>query len=115
MNEKEFYTIEYSASQGCYHIDTLSNVLKMNRMNCVSQNSNDYQIIDICGSYEEAERALKEFRCENPSHYLPVKRLSDTGRKHRIYSSLKKRIGQLDIDTATYEILIKSISEALGL
>ena len=115
MKEKEFYTIEYSASQKCFHIDTLSNVLKINRMNCVSQNSNDYQIIDICGSFEEAERALKKFRSENHSRYFTEQRQSGTGSKMRIYSSIKKHIGQLDIDSAAYERLIRSVAEVLGI
>lgn len=115
MKDKEFYTIEFSADQKCFHIDTLSNVLKMNRMNCICQNSNDYQIIDICGSFEEAERALIEFRCENHTHYFPANRERELSSKNRIYSSLKKRIGQLDIDSTTYERLIKAVAEALGI
>ncbi len=65
MNSTEQYTLEYSASQNCFHIDTLSRVLEMNIMNCLSRNSVDYQILGLYDSYEKAEADLREFRRKN--------------------------------------------------
>lgn len=62
MNYNEIYTIEYSASQNCFHVDTLDKVLMMNRTNCRSKNSVDYQIIDLCNSYEQAMEKCQKFK-----------------------------------------------------
>lgn len=62
MNYNEIYTVEYSVSQNCFHVDTLDKVLMMNRTNCRSKNSVDYQIIDLCNSYEQAMEKCNMYR-----------------------------------------------------
>ena len=62
MNYNEIYTVEYSASQNCFHVDTLENVILMNIANCASKNSVDYQIIALCDSYEQAMESCRKFK-----------------------------------------------------
>lgn len=56
------YTAEYSASQDCFHADSLQKVLRMNRKNALEKRSNDYEIIAITESLDEALAVCKAFR-----------------------------------------------------
>lgn len=58
----EFYAVEYSARQDCFHVDELGHVLQMNRMNARNRNSVDYQIIAICTSDAEALDYCRRFK-----------------------------------------------------
>ena len=58
----EYFTAEYSAEQDCFHVDTLSRVLSMNRKNALEKRSVDYQIIAITESDDEALKACRDFR-----------------------------------------------------
>lgn len=60
----QYYTAEYSASQNCFHVDTLQRVLRLNRANALGQRSVDYQIIAICNSDDEAMDVCRKFRKE---------------------------------------------------
>lgn len=57
-----YFTAEYSAEQDCFHVDTLSRVLSMNRKNALEKRSVDYQIIAITESDDEALKACRDFR-----------------------------------------------------
>lgn len=50
------YVVEYSVSQGAFHVDTLERILEINRDLCVSGVLSDYKIVGIFQSYEEAIR-----------------------------------------------------------
>lgn len=58
----EYFTAEYSASQNCFHVDSLAHVLQINRKNALIKNSVDYQIIAICGSDDEAMDYCRKFK-----------------------------------------------------
>lgn len=60
----QYYVAEYSASQNCFHVDTLQRVLRLNRANALGQRSVDYQIIAICSTDDEAMDVCREFRKE---------------------------------------------------
>jgi hypothetical protein len=55
-------SVEFSASQNCFHIDELKYVLTMNQQNAMRRNSNDYQIIALVETDEEADEFVEEFR-----------------------------------------------------
>ena len=57
-----FYAAEYSGSQNCFHVDSLARALAMNRGNALEKRSNDYQILQIFESIDEAQAFCKEFR-----------------------------------------------------
>lgn len=80
MNYNEIYTVEYSASQNCFHVDTLEKVILMNRANCRSRNSVDYQIIALCDSYEQAMENCRKFK----------RLLKSTSRHHERLSSWQR-------------------------
>ena len=56
------YVAEYSASQGCFHVDTLQRTLRLNQANALEQRSLDYQIIAICSSDDEAMEFCNQFK-----------------------------------------------------
>lgn len=60
----QYYTAEYSASQDCFHVDSLDHVLRMNSINALKKRSVDYQIIAICSSDDEAMDVCRKFRKE---------------------------------------------------
>lgn len=57
-----FYAAEYSGSQNCFHVDSLDRALAMNRSNALDKRSNDYQILAITKTMDEAQAYCKEFR-----------------------------------------------------
>lgn len=68
-----YFTAEYSAEQDCFHVDTLSRVLSMNRKNALEKRSVDYQIIAITDSAEEAQRICRDLReKQNQTHRRKV-------------------------------------------
>jgi len=49
------YVVEYSPTQGCFHIDTLDRILELNR-SAVQQGKNPgYLPLALCNSNEEAK------------------------------------------------------------
>jgi hypothetical protein len=60
----QYYTAEYSASQDCFHVDSLENVLRLNAINALNKRSLDYQIIAICSSDDEAMDFCRKFKKE---------------------------------------------------
>lgn len=54
----EFYLCEYSKTQGCFHIETLSQALQANRRIVAARASVDYVPFALCDSYEEASRCV---------------------------------------------------------
>lgn len=73
-----YFTAEYSARQDCFHVDTLSRVLSMNRKNALEKRSVDYQIIAITESDDEALKACRDFR-EKQSQLIRSKRYDEPG------------------------------------
>lgn len=57
-----FYTAEFSASQNCFHVGDLDRTLAINRGNAMDKRSNDYQILAITKTMDEAQAYCKEFR-----------------------------------------------------
>lgn len=55
----DLWCVEYSKSQGCVHIDKFEKIITMNRNMFMIGNSNDYQIIGVYSTYEEASKAIK--------------------------------------------------------
>ena len=53
--------VEYSKTQGCFHIDTLDEVIKTNCVMFLKGVSNDYQIIGIYDTYEQGNAAIRRF------------------------------------------------------
>ena len=55
------YTVEHSVKQQCFHISDLDTILKTNIRNTIQNEVvNDYKIIALKRSYEEAEEFIKE-------------------------------------------------------
>ena len=71
-----YFTAEYSASQDCFHVDTLSHAISMNRGNALEKRSNDYQIIAITESDNEALKVCRDFR-EKQSQFIRRKVYGD--------------------------------------
>lgn len=57
INPDEVYFLEYSVSQSCFHVDTLSKIIEMNRGICETKRATGYIIID--GPFREYEDAMK--------------------------------------------------------
>ena len=56
------YTLEYSHEQDALHIDEFDHVIKRNNKMLEEKKYNDYKIIGIFDTYDEALKASKEFR-----------------------------------------------------
>lgn len=57
------YTVEHSVKQQCFHISDLDTILKTNIRNTIQNEVvNDYKIIALKRSYEEAEEFIKEIK-----------------------------------------------------
>lgn len=72
----EYFTAEYSAKQDCFHVSTLSHVLSINRKNALKKLSNDYEIIGITTSDDEALKVCRDFR-EKQNQLLRDQRYED--------------------------------------
>lgn len=63
MEKKRKWSVEYSISQDCFHVDDLENVLKINTSDMISKNNwTDYKIIGIFNTQEEATEYASECR-----------------------------------------------------
>lgn len=69
------YVVEFSASQGAFHIDELQRILRLNRINAQAGRSVDYMIIGLFNSDDEAMKYCKEF--QKTISGFQVKNLSD--------------------------------------
>ena len=49
------YVVEYSKNQDCFHITTLDDSIKKNRKMFEENTPNDFQIIALVNSYEDAK------------------------------------------------------------
>lgn len=56
------FVADYSATQDCFHADTLKNALNNNRRNARDKRSVDYEIIAIVGSLDDALDFCDAFR-----------------------------------------------------
>ena len=73
MEKTRKWSVEYSISQDCFHVDDLKNVLNINLNDMFLENENtDYKIIAIFDTQDEAckyankcKRKLEEMRNEN--------------------------------------------------
>ena len=59
---KEFYTLEYSVIQNCFHISQLKNVLKINVRTSKEKIVNDYRIIEIAETYEKIKEYYEKYK-----------------------------------------------------
>jgi hypothetical protein len=62
MELKNIHVVEYSVSQGCYHLDTLDAIIMKNTMNVMDERSIDYVPIGFFKSYDEADNFIKWHR-----------------------------------------------------
>lgn len=58
---KGLWALEYSTEQKCFHLDTLSRILKLNATNCLNESNNDYQVIFV-GTREQCCKFSEEMR-----------------------------------------------------
>lgn len=57
------YTVEHSVKQQCFHISDLDTILKTNIRNTIQNEViNDYKIIAITDTYEEAENFIEKIK-----------------------------------------------------
>lgn len=57
-------SVEYSSKQKCFHVDFLEKILEINFRDVFVENNNDYKIIKICNSFEEANKFVKKVKEE---------------------------------------------------
>lgn len=63
MNTKNLWTVEFSESQKAFHVDTLERILNKNiGMFLLSSNCNDWSLLAIFSSQEEANDAVMILR-----------------------------------------------------
>lgn len=62
MNLHEIYTVEYSTTQRCYHIDTLDRTLANNLIAVARNINNGYLLIGLFLSHEAAADFVKYHR-----------------------------------------------------
>ena len=56
------WVIEYSKEQDCFNITTLEDSIQKNNRMFYNNCNNDYQIIDIAITYEQAKAKIKEMK-----------------------------------------------------
>ena len=59
---ENIWVVEYSKSQGCYHITTLEESVKVNKKMFDENNGNDYQIIATANDMDEAYKLADEIK-----------------------------------------------------
>lgn len=59
---KEFYTLEYSVIQKCFHISQIKDVLETNLRTSKENMINDYRIIEIAKTYEEIKNYYEKYK-----------------------------------------------------
>ena len=57
-----YYVAEYSIEQNCFHIEQLNDLLKINIEAALSKKHNDYQMIGIFETYDEASDYIEKVR-----------------------------------------------------
>ena len=62
MPEINLYCVEYSATQKCFNIETLTDAINNNRENIEKRMPVNYQIIGIHDTYEACNKAIEVFR-----------------------------------------------------
>ncbi|HMJ88761.1 MAG TPA: hypothetical protein VK530_03035 [Candidatus Acidoferrum sp.] len=63
MNTDQIYVLEYSASQGGFHIQTMRAATTRNMKMFLDNRMNDYQIIGCANSHEEASKLCDVVDC----------------------------------------------------
>jgi len=56
------WSVEYSISQDCFHVDDLERILKSNTVDMFLKHENDYKIIAIFETQKEANEFADECR-----------------------------------------------------
>lgn len=64
----ELWTVEWSSSQGCFHIDPLKRTLERNLMAFIEKRSNDYQILVLAKSQDEAHQLASNLEQQQGGH-----------------------------------------------
>lgn len=59
---EDIWAIEYSVRQNCFHIAKLTDTLKINIRTSINLIDNDYRIVGIANSYEEARDKAANIR-----------------------------------------------------
>lgn len=62
MINEENYVVEYSLYQKQFHIQPLIYAINQNKMNVMNKIKNDYLIIGITDTFEEAEEFINEWK-----------------------------------------------------
>jgi hypothetical protein len=59
----DLFVVEYSLSQGAFNVSTIKEMLEHNfRMIVKRQTSNDYLVVGIAASHEDASKVVDSFR-----------------------------------------------------
>lgn len=61
---KELWTVEWSGSQKCFHVDPLEKTIAANLTAFLEHRSNDYQILAIVKTHAEASQMADMLRDE---------------------------------------------------
>lgn len=59
---KRNWVVEYSVKQNCFHVTTLEDALKINWETAIKKIDNDYRILSITSSFEDANNLADELR-----------------------------------------------------
>lgn len=62
MEKARKWSVEYSISQDCFHVDDIDYVIQRNLKRTLFGGGADYQIIAICDTQEEADNFASECR-----------------------------------------------------
>jgi superfamily II DNA/RNA helicase len=62
MELSQVYTVEYSAEQNCFHIDTLDRVLSINLRQVMQGRMNDYKLIAVAPTRDAAHQIVRTTR-----------------------------------------------------
>ncbi len=57
-----YVTVEYSANGNNFHVSSVGDILKMNRYNALRKQTNDYQLIALCETVEQANEFVAHFK-----------------------------------------------------
>jgi hypothetical protein len=63
---ENLWTVEWSQSQQCFHIDALQKTITRNIAAFMHNRSNDYQLLYIAKSQEKASEAIAKLEKEFP-------------------------------------------------